>query len=81
MALSPGEEGPPSYGAMGGNVAETEVQTLFTGAPSRPVFPRGFLWDEGFHQVLAAAIDPALAAEVLEAWMGTMLPDGWIPRE
>jgi len=81
MALVPGTEPPPSYGQRSSDSVETEVQTLYTGVPSRAVFPRGFLWDEGFHMAVGASVDPRIPADVFRAWMSTMDSTGWIPRE
>ncbi|KAF6775819.1 hypothetical protein AHF37_04192 [Paragonimus kellicotti] len=54
---------------------------LFTATPSRPMFPRGFLWDEGFHGLILARWDPQLAMESVGHWLDLMNGEGWIPRE
>ncbi|XMA12151.1 hypothetical protein WAI453_004942 [Rhynchosporium graminicola] len=54
---------------------------LFTTVPSRPFFPRGFLWDEGFHLMPVADWDLDVALEVVNSWFNLMDDDGWIGRE
>ncbi|KAL5103478.1 Mannosyl-oligosaccharide glucosidase [Taenia crassiceps] len=54
---------------------------LFTATPSRSQFPRGFLWDEGFHALLMARWDIELALQSLGHWLDLLNMEGWIPRE
>ena len=54
---------------------------LFTTVPSRPFFPRGFLWDEGFHLMPVIDFDLDLTLEILKSWFNLVDDDGWIGRE
>ncbi|KIV99073.1 uncharacterized protein PV09_09180 [Verruconis gallopava] len=54
---------------------------LFTSIPSRPFFPRGFLWDEGFHLMPILDWDVELTLQIVKSWFSLMDDDGWIARE
>ncbi|KAK0752276.1 glycoside hydrolase family 63 protein [Schizothecium vesticola] len=62
-------------------ITTTAPQTLLSHTPSRPFFPRGFLWDEGFHLLPVVEWDLDLAVSVLQSWLDLMDDDGWIGRE
>ncbi|KAJ2401509.1 Processing alpha glucosidase I [Coemansia sp. RSA 2559] len=78
------KEPKPEYYQDDIRIAEPELSepySLFAATPSRPFFPRGFLWDEGFQQLVLGHWDSDLSMEILRSWFRTMDNDGWIARE
>ncbi|XP_027343269.1 mannosyl-oligosaccharide glucosidase GCS1-like [Abrus precatorius] len=54
---------------------------LYIAVPCRSSFPRGFLWDEGFHQLIIWRWDIHISLDIIGHWLDLMNVDGWIPRE
>jgi mannosyl-oligosaccharide glucosidase len=73
--------GPEPGAAPNTVVGEGFPSSLFTAVPSRSTFPRGFLWDEGFHQLLVRRWDAALCRDALASWLDLLTASGWVPRE
>ncbi|CAO3640504.1 unnamed protein product [Cunninghamella blakesleeana] len=59
----------------------TPPYSLFSASPSRPFFPRGFYWDEGFHQLLIGQWDNDLSLNIIRSWVSLIDENGWIGRE
>ena len=57
------------------NVEPADPGELFSLVPSRSFFPRGLLWDEGFHLLVVLGWDLDLAVEILMSWFGRMVWD------
>jgi len=64
-----------------GQTKEQPKLSLYTASPSKTEFPRGFLWDEGFHSLIYCKFNAEICIDVLRHWMNTQLDNGWIPRE
>ncbi|KAJ4833911.1 Zn finger-containing GTPase- Activating Protein for ARF [Turnera subulata] len=54
---------------------------LFTAVPSKPFFPWGVLWDEGFHQLLIWRWDIRICLDIIGHWLDLINGDGWIPPQ
>lgn len=63
------------------NIFQHYFKEVFSCTPSRAKFPRGFLWDEGFHLLIICKYDLELCMIILGNWFDLMDFNGWIARE
>jgi mannosyl-oligosaccharide glucosidase len=57
------------------------VDYSYTFTPSRLIFPRGFLWDDGFHLSVALHSNPNKVINIIHNWLRKVDIFGWIGRE
>jgi len=55
--------------------------SLFSTTPCRTTFPRGFLWDEGFHQQVVSRWNVTQSMYIYDSWLSHIDESGWVGRE
>lgn len=63
------------------SIVQKQQTVTHSTTPSRLIFPRCFLWDDGFHLTILADKHPELSVQFLSQWIDKVDLFGWIARE